>query len=80
MKHGSEPTLCYGWVNPKSREMLVHRVYRHKFMLVLIRRFSSIPEKLKDTYSKGVGLILRPQCTVRLGNGTTFWGISTVRL
>ena len=27
----------------------------------------------------GVALILRPQCTVRLGNSTTFSGISTVR-
>ena len=29
---------------------------------------------------KGVALILRPQCTVRLGNRTTFSGITTVRL
>ena len=28
----------------------------------------------------GVALILRPQCTVRLGNRTTFSGITTVRL
>ncbi len=28
----------------------------------------------------GVALILRPQCTVRLGNRTTFSGISTVPL
>jgi hypothetical protein len=27
----------------------------------------------------GVALILRPQCTVRLGNSTTFSGISTMR-
>ena len=28
----------------------------------------------------GVGLILRPQCTVRLGNGTTFWAISMISM
>jgi hypothetical protein len=28
----------------------------------------------------GVALILRPQCTVRLGNRTTFSGITTARL
>ena len=33
-----------------------------------------------DIYNgMGVALILRPQCTVRLGNSTTFSGISTVR-
>ena len=35
------------------------------------------PEEWKDL---GVALILRPQCTVRLGNSTTFSGITTVRL
>ncbi len=35
---------------------------------------------VRSNNQKGVALILRPQCTVRLGNSTTFSGISTVRL
>jgi hypothetical protein len=37
-------------------------------------------DPLRERIWKGVALILRPQCTVRLGNRTTFSGITTVRL
>ncbi len=37
------------------------------------------PNRL-DIFGLGVALILTRQCTVRVGNGTTFSGISTVRL
>jgi REP element-mobilizing transposase RayT len=36
--------------------------------------------ELKGELDVGVALILRPQCTVRLGNRMTFSGITTVRL
>jgi hypothetical protein len=36
--------------------------------------------KRSDARRLGIALILRPQCTVRLRNRTTFSGITTVRL
>jgi hypothetical protein len=48
----------------------------HFDLVFSISIFTHLPEQMQ----LGVALILRPQCTVRLGNRTTFSGITTVRL
>ena len=52
------------------------RVYRLEYASEFRYRNPVIYE---DDIVMGVALILRPQCTVRLGNSTTFSGISTMR-
>jgi HAMP domain-containing protein/GAF domain-containing protein len=59
-------------VERKNREIEVARAS-------LQEQASQLALTSKYNYEKGVALILRPQCTVRLGNSTTLSGISTVR-
>jgi len=49
------------------------------FVFVRHYRLDEIELLVSRVMRKGVALILRPQWTIRLGNSTTFSGISTVR-